>query len=159
MLYSFHLIAFNVKAKLEPTCLAREKNIHQLTKGLTSMSCSSQCEMCWELVWFTFSSYRESYTYAYLGIFLCDPGLKSSPCWRPCQHFSWLQGTPALTLAALRGCTLLRRSCRQLHPCLVPRVQVLERALLGTKSKFCFASFSSLQFSLIQRNKSGAHVS
>lgn len=67
MLYSFHLIAFNVKAKVEPTCLAREK-IPISAKRLTSRSCSSPRETCWELGWGASSSYKDGCACAYLGV-------------------------------------------------------------------------------------------
>lgn len=79
MLYSFHLIAFNVKAKVEPTCLAREKNIHQCAKWLTSTSCSSPSKICWELGWGTFSSYRDGYACACLGIWSFSATLDGNP--------------------------------------------------------------------------------
>lgn len=87
-------------------------------------------------------------------VFLCNPRLKSSPCWSPRQKFSWLQGTLELVSQQLWGfAPLPGRGRRPLHLCLVPHVQLWERALLGTESKCCFAAFSSLQFSILQRNK------
>lgn len=74
MLYSFHLIAFNAKAKAEPTCLAREKNTHQRAKWLTSTSRSSPSQVCWELGWVPFPP-----TCAYLGSWSFSATLDGNP--------------------------------------------------------------------------------
>lgn len=77
-------------------------------------------------------------------VFLCNPRWKSHPCQSLCQKFSWLQGFPELIFQWLWGfAPLLGMECVPPCLCLIPQIWLLERALLGTESKHCFASPSS----------------
>lgn len=57
-----------------------------------SMSYSPRCEICWESVRFTFSSYRESYTYTYLSLrpwIEIQSLLKSTPTFLLTSRHPW----------------------------------------------------------------------
>lgn len=77
-------------------------------------------------------------------VFLCNPRWKSHPCQSSCQKLSWLRGIPELIFRQLWGfAPLLGMGWVPLHLCLILQIWFLERALLGTESKGCFASPSS----------------